>query len=254
LLKKKPHQKPASLVEFVSKLIRTSVFGRAYLETRGIQDFYSVEVAANIGVLSLQDAFDRAGDLVQNGKTDADRFFSTLIGPQNTEIMKKALERMSESIYHLLNQYIAAPGDIRCSILIKRDTNLARLSYTSYPRADNGVLVNLDSPGMAQCFKTRQPILTVVEKIPIEVKDNVLFKYEHAFRASDVKIIYSIPIFESGYDWVKTDASGRSEPIAVLSISATSDLSDILQFSEVEDALASVAQVLSFGLGPETQR
>jgi NTE family protein len=249
---KKPHRRPGSLVEFVSKLIRTSVFGRTYLETRGIQDLYSVEVAANIGVLSLQDAFDRAGDLVQNGRMDANRFFSTLIGPQKAEIMKKALEHMSASIYQLLSQYIAGPGDVRCSVLIKRDTNLARLSYASYqPAADYGVSVSLDSPGMAQCFKIRQPILTVVKKIPVEVRENALFKYEHAFRASDVEIIYSVPIFENGYEWTEIDTSRRSRPIAVLSISATSDLRDILRLSEIEDALASLAQVLSFGLAPK---
>lgn len=249
LAERRPHSRPESLVEFLSKLIRTSVFGRTHLETRGIQDFYSVEIAANIGVLSLQDAYVRARELVQNGKLDADRFFSTLVGPRNTEIMKKALERMSASIYQLLSQYVAGPGDVRCSVLIKRDSNLARLSYASYqPAADYGVSVSLNSPGMAQCFRSRQPILTIVDKIPAEVRENFLFKTEHAFRAPDVEIIYSIPIFGSGLEWMKIDATDRSEPIAVLSISAMGELIDILRLSEVEDALASLAQVLSFGL------
>jgi hypothetical protein len=75
-------------------------------------------------------------------------------------------------------------------------------------------------------------------------------KYEHALRAPEVKLIYSVPIFANGNEWEKTEPTQRSNPIAVLCISATEDVGDLLRLPEVEDAFASFAQLLSIGLLP----
>jgi predicted acylesterase/phospholipase RssA len=245
----KKNSRPRSILEFVFKLARTTISGRKHLETRGIPDLYSVEVAASTGALSLREAFQNAPLLVEQGRRDATLFFSKLIGPRDPATMKRALELLSASVYQVLNEGVG-PGDIRCSILVQGDDS-ARLSYASYqPSADYGVFVNMDSPGPAASFRLRQPVLTLIDAIPPEARENPVNKYEHALRAREVRLVYSVPVFANGDDWEKTEATERSNPIAVLCISATEDVGELLRLPEVEDTLASFAQLLSIGLLP----
>ncbi len=248
----RPNQPPKSVFHFLVKLARTTIFGRKHLETRAIDGLFSVEVAANVGVLNLADAFAKAGELVERGRQDATKYFLKLIGPRNPALMKKALESVSGSIYQLMTSRLSVPADIRCSILVQSGPGEARLSYASYqPYDDYGASISMQSPGAASIFARREPILTLVDKITPEARNNPAFKYEHALRYDKTKYVYSLPIFKSGAEWDKALPLEREEPIAVFSVSSTDDIQSALSLPEVEDMIASFSQLLSLGLSPE---
>ena len=249
----RPSLAPSSVYSYLVKMFRTAAFGNQRLETRAVDDYLPIPLATDVQTLDLEDGFRRADELIAQGEADATACFVSQIGPREPSLMLQVLQALSIDLYEQMRSLDAQPdGDVQCAVVMKTASELARVSYASYqPAADYGVKIRIDSPGPARCFDLKEPVLTIVDEIPKARRESPFFKYEHALRNPDLKTLYSIPVFQDASAWSLGDVLSRPTPIAVLTIGTIGQLENYFALPEVEDLLATYAQVLAFGLAPQ---
>jgi hypothetical protein len=142
----------------------------------------------------------------------------------------------------------------------ERKRSSQRFGYLCYWRSQGGLLESLirpmqrrarmtgllsagAPPGSASCFALKEPVITFVPKISRSVRVNPLFKYEHAARPEAVNTVSATPIFFNADNWSNADTLQRDAPIAVLVIDFLEDIRYLLQEPEIEDRLATYAQL-----------
>jgi hypothetical protein len=110
--------------------------------------------------------------------------------------------------------------------------------------ADDRLKIRRTSPGPAQAFALREPVLTRVSRIPAALRSNPIFKLEHGCRPSDVDTVYACPIFRESHQWQNDNPDTREEPFAVFVMDASEDLALKLIDPLIEDRMASLAQLI----------
>lgn len=85
--------------------------------------------------------------------------------------------------------------------------------------------------------------MTFVPQISEATRTNPIFKYEHTARPGNVKTAYAVPIFDNPNEWSKTGPAERRKPIAALLLNSVEDIRPLLQRPQIEDRLATYAQI-----------
>jgi hypothetical protein len=134
---------------------------------------------------------------------------------------------------------------MRSFILIKVSEEFIKVAYSANASedADDRLKIRVYSPGTAECFVLKEPVLTFVPQVSEAVRTSAIFKYQHAARPKDVVTVYAIPIFREPGEWSKEKPDDRTQPIAALVIDSIEDTRYLLQRTESEDRLATYAQI-----------
>ena len=258
---------PASLPEFFKRLATTSIFGGQALGSRAIEDYYAFALAADIDTLAFHEIEKKAPDLVDAGRKGVAKFFDTQIGPSDPEDMETILGVVANFVVQALDKSAKNKLlQLRAFALIETSNEFVKVAYSANAEqdADDRLKIRANSPGMAECFTLKEPVVTFVPEIPEMIRLNPAFKYEHAARPQNVKTVYTIPIFADPIEWSKDKPQERSKPIAALVVDSPEDIRYLLQEPIFEDRLATYAQicgeylrgrpVLSYGTPDSTER
>jgi len=183
---------------------------------------------------------------VEAGRRGVTEFFDLQIGPSDPDLMETVLSVFINFVRQALDRFAKQKlAAMRSFVLIKASEDFIKVAYSANASedADDKLKIRAYSPGTAQCFRLKEPIITFVPEISEAVRTNAIFKYEHAVRPKDVRTVYSIPIFLEPSEWSKNNAKERSEPIAGLVIDCVDDIRYLLLRPEFEDRLATYAQI-----------
>ena len=241
-----PKAPPSSLPEFFKRLATTSMFGGQSLGARAIEEYYAFDLAANIDTLAFHQIEEKAADLVSAGRKGVTEFFDKQIGPSDPDEMETILGVVANFGVQALDRL--AKGKLsrfRAFILIKTSDEFIKVAYSANAAedGDDRLRIRANSPGPAECFVVKEPVLTIVHQIPEAIRTSPVFKYEHAARPRDVLTVYALPIFADPDEWSKNRPEDRNDPIAVLVIDSVEDVRGLLQRPEFEDRLATYAQI-----------
>jgi predicted acylesterase/phospholipase RssA len=230
------------LLAYIRSMARTAVYGARRLETRAVDDYYSFDLVPNISTLAFHEMQPRAAEIVAAGRSGVERFFDQQIGPRDPGEMRAVLRVFSNFIQQALRR-IAGPIEVvRCELLLPIDEYYLRVIYSSHADADDRLLVRREGPGIAASFRLRHPVLVKVQELDHSIRNHPLYKYEYAVRPSNVRVTHASPIFDDPAAWQRTPEN-RSSPFAVFAFDATSDIGDVILQEEIEDRLASYAQL-----------
>jgi predicted acylesterase/phospholipase RssA len=249
LLAKSPDSvstQPASFPAFVRQLVSTSIFGSQELGARGIEEYYPFDLPADIDTLAFHEIEEKAVDLVEAGRKAVIKFFDSQIGPSDPDVMEIVLSVLVNFVIQAFDKLAKKKlRTMRSFVLIKTSEEFLKVAYSANASedADDRLKIRTYSPGAAECFTLKEPILTFVPKISEALRTSAIFKYEHAARPKDVVTVYAIPVFLDPNEWSKDKPEERSVPIAALTIDSVDDIRDLLQRPELEDRLATYAQI-----------
>jgi NTE family protein len=232
---------PTSMLKFIRRVVQTLLSGSRRLEERRIDDYYGIDLSAEIPPLSFGDVRAHAAELVSTGRACVERFFRDNIGPRDPSHMSHVLRAVVNELkaeYQWLDRVRAAV------ILPTGDGRWARTCYTAHMEhdGDDRLRVRLDGYGIGACLRLREPIyIRRPELDPSAVGVN---KYEVAVRPGDIQYSYAIPIFADSDEWAKQDPTTRAAPFAALVIDKFEKIDDLLLDEDQQDALANVAAIV----------
>ncbi len=233
---------PADFLRFGRRLLDVAVSGASQLESRGIDDYYPVDLAVDVPTLSFTGLRERAPLMIEQGQRDVRRFFETTVGPQDPERIRRILR----VVMLTLRRRLALGGRMRAYVLMRLPGGgRSRVFYSAGMEedADDRMIMDLCDPGPAMSFVRREPVL-VQYKSSSAAAGGARAKYERALRPSFVASAYAIPIFDDAGQWLVDDPGARDEPYASLVFDADRDLRSVVLDQQVEDLLAGVAQLV----------
>jgi NTE family protein len=233
---------PPELMAYLKAMGRAAVNGARNLETRAVDDYYSFNLAPDIETLAFHEMHPRAAEVVDAGRIGVEKFFDEQIGPRDPEEMRTVLHVFSNFIQQALRPLAGAIEVVRCALLLPVDEFYLRVVYSSHPDADDRMLIRREGPGVADSMRLAQPVLINVTELSVDIRNHPLFKYEHAARPSNVEVVHASPIFGDPTAWQLTPQD-RPPPFAVFTFDATTNVANIILNSEIEDRVASYAQL-----------
>lgn len=235
-------RRPADFLKFARRLIDTAVSGASELESRGIDDYYAVDLAVDVPTLSFSGLKERAPSMIEGGRSDVLRFFESTVGPQDPERMRIVLRVTAI----MLRRRLGINGRVRAYILMRQgSSSRAKVFYSAGMETDpdDRMTLDVDDPGPASPLIRREPVL-VRYLVLAQSPGGPYAKYERAMRPDSVMSAYSVPIFSGPLEWLKADPANRSDPYGCLVIDAEEDLRSTVLDEEVENLLAAVAQLV----------
>lgn len=239
---------PANFTQFLASLIRATIFGARHLETRGVEDYYVIDLATPIDTLALDEVRIRSMDLVEAGRIGFQQFFAREIGPKDPQEMRELLNVFALLFKQAIAQLIEWRGTPRAALILPRDDRFARVAYSSHEDADDRVLIHMTSPGPASCFSLREPVLSIIPELSEALQLHPLYKFEHALRRKETQTVYALPIFDDPTDWKVADPITRRAPIGILTFDAEANLKGVMGDQGLEDLLAGYAQIAGWCL------
>jgi hypothetical protein len=258
---------PPSFPAFLRLLANTSIFGSQELGERGIEEYYSFDLPADIDTLAFHEIEEKAPSLVDAGQVGVTSFFDRQIGPTDPDLMEIVLSVLANFVVQAFDRLAKQKLAImRSFVLIKVSEEFIKVAYSANASedADDRLRIRVYSPGTAECFALKEPVLTFVPQVSEAVRTSAIFKYEHAARPKDVVTVYAVPIFQEPHEWSKEKTEERTQPIAALVIDSIEDIRYLLQWPEFEDRLATYAQICgeylrgvpvqSYGAADNTER
>ena len=235
-------REPSDLLKFGRRLMETALSGASQLESRGIDDFYPVDLAVDVPTLSFSGLRAKAPAMIEGGRRDVLRFFETTVGPQDPERLRRVLRVVAILMRRRLN----LGGPVRAYVLMRHAVaGRARVFYSANMEqdADDRMILEMADPGPASPLLRREPVLVQYRAL-LAAPGGPHAKYERALRPASVVSAYSIPVFDDPTNWRKEDPSLRDEPYATLVLDAEDDLRPVVLDEDVEDLLAGVAQLV----------
>ena len=233
---------PSDLLKFGRRLMDTALSGASQLESRGIDDFYPVDLAVDVPTLSFSGLSARAPAMIEAGRLDVLRFFETTVGPQDPERLRRVLRVVAIMIRRRLN----LGGRVRAYVLMRHAVaGRARVFYSANMEqdADDRMVLEIADPGPASPLIRREPVLVRYGAL-LSAPGGPHSKYERALRPAAIVSAYSVPVFDDPANWRLEDPAKREEPYATLVLDAEDDLRPIILDEEVENLLAGVAQLV----------
>jgi NTE family protein len=233
---------PSDFLRFARRLLDTAVSGASELESRGIDDYYPVDLAVDVPTLSFSGLRERAPAMIERGRLDVLRFFETTVGPQDPARIRRVLRVVAL----LLRRRLGVAGRVRAYVLMRHAAaGKARVFYSAGmdEDADDRMVLDVGDPGPASPLLMREPVLVRYRELALS-SGGPHAKYERALRPSSVVAAYSLPIFDDAGQWLVAVPAEREEPYACLVIDAEEDLRPLVLSQEVEDLLAGVAQLV----------
>jgi predicted acylesterase/phospholipase RssA len=235
---------PTNFMQFLSRLIRATIFGARQLESRGLEDYYVIDLPSPIETLAFDQMQAKATDLVIAGREGVKAYFNREIGPKDPNEMREVLSVLANFFKQTVEKVAQEwRGEPRCALLIARNDRFARVAYSSHRGADDGLSIRMDSPGPAACFSRREPVTIIVGELNESLTLHPSHKVEHALRPTSVQTVCALPIFENAADWGKLDPATRAQPLGVLVLDAESNLLGVIGHQGLEDVLAGYAQI-----------
>lgn len=232
---------PSDFLRFIRRLLDTAVSGASELESRGIDDYYPVDLAVDVPTLSFSGLRERAPAMIEQGRRDVLRFFETTVGPQDPARIRKILRVVAL----LLRRRLGVKGRMRAYVLMRQGVTKARVFYSAGmdEDADDRLVLEVDDPGPASPLVMREPVLVRYRELAMS-PGSPHAKYERAMRPNAVVAAYSLPIFDDASQWLVEVPEDREQPYACLVIDAEEDLRPFVLAQEAEDLLAGVAQLI----------
>jgi len=122
------------LTNYLKAMARAAIYGARGLETRGVDDYYSVDLAPNIKTLAFHEMQSRAAEVVTAGRVGVEQFFNQQIGPRDPGEMRVVLHVFSNFIQQALRR-IASPIEVvRCELLLPVNDLMTPLIYQIGPK------------------------------------------------------------------------------------------------------------------------
>jgi NTE family protein len=232
---------PTSMVEFLRSLVHTQLSSSRRLEERRIDDYFGINLTAEIPTLSFGDLRVRAHELVLAGRDCVERFFRENIGPQDPDYMSWVLRA---AVGELKAEY-EWRDRVRASVILPiGDGRWASTVYSAHMEndGDDRLRVRLDGYGIGACLRLREPVY--VRRPEVDLKEAGIDKYEIAVRPADIQYSYAIPIFWDAAEWAKTNPMTRAPPLAALVIDKSERIDTLLLDEDQQDALANLAAIV----------
>jgi predicted acylesterase/phospholipase RssA len=237
-----PLSAQAKLLDFIRRLIPSSLNSRFALEARKIDDFHLIKLHSSVRTLDFDRIRDCRNELVEHGMKGVGEYYRTNIGPRQPKEMENALRRYMD----LIRELLFVEGPLRSQLIQATGANTARCVYSAGYEGDadggQGFLVSDFSP--AKVLEIREPILMRCEELDVAARTSRLQRIIHAIRPPDVKFVYSIPIFADAGQWQKDVPAERESPFAAF-VLQFNDLDDhLLLDPKTEDNLTAIAQAI----------
>lgn len=224
-----PAEGPASLIDFVAAIVRAAVFGGAYLEVRGVENFHRVVVPASVSVLKLDLTGEERRRVYREGMEGAEQFFRTMVGPRPATAMAEALDVMrAHAAGRLAAATGAAPRHLRVHVMLPAARGALRVMYSAGfgEDADDRLLVRIGAGGPGLAFTRREPVATDMGVALTAARAHYgLDKYIRALIRPSLKAMISVPVFASDRAW-ELAARARETPIGVLNFDSDEPLVD----------------------------
>lgn len=233
---------PTSMVEFMRRLVQTMLSSSRRLEERRIDDYFGIDLTAEIPTLSFDNLRARAHELVLAGRDCVRRFFRENIGPQDPDHMSRVLRA---AVGELRAEYQWHDRRVRASVILPiGDGRWASTVYSAHMDndGDDRLRVRVDGYGVGACLRLREPVY--IRRKEIDLKEAGVNKYEITVRPGDIQYSYAIPIFEDADEWVKDDPKTRKAPFAALVIDKCEEIDTLLLDEDQQDALANIAAIV----------
>lgn len=233
---------PTQFLRFGQRMAQTLLSGARSLEERGVEYYHAIDLRARVGTLSFDAAREAAPTLVNDACRSVEEYFEREVGPQDP----RRMERVLTAVVNLLAEHYDWSGErIRAHVLLP-DLNgrHAKTVYTCNMAldADDHLRVRTDVDGVAAVFRLREPVYVLIGA-PRPMKHDAL-KYELSARPTQVKGLYSVPMFDNIDEWSKDDPLTRTMPFAALVLDRTTDFASLAVDQRQQDTLANVAAIV----------
>jgi NTE family protein len=232
---------PTSMIDFMQRVVQMLLSGSRRLEERRIDDYYGIDLTAEIQTLSFGDVGARAAELVATGRACVERFFRDNIGPQDPHRMEQVLRAV---VSELKAEYEWRDRVRAAVILPIANSRWARTCYSAHMDhdGDDRLRVRLEGHGIGACLRLREPVY--IRRPQLDPDETGVNKYEVSLRPGDIQYSYAIPIFEDADEWAKDDPKMRAAPFAALVIDKSEPIDRLLLDEDQQDALANVAAIV----------
>ncbi len=241
----------ASFTAFLGRLLNTTLAATRTLEDRRVDDYYAVDLTADVGTFAFDQLLVSRVALVERGRAGAEAFLGREIGPRDPEAMRVVLQVVANA----LRTDLDVKGRVRTYVFLPlKDGSHARIFYSAFTNgdADERLVMRRDLPSPARCLNLRQPVLLDATKLAETPAINPAHALERALRRREAKFVYASPIFDDPNQWRSPDAGSRSEPYAGFGLDCDEDVANRLLNPDLEDRIASYAQIVGehLRLGP----
>ena len=240
-----------SFTSFLRRLLTTTLAATRTLEDRRIDDYYAVDLTADVGTFAFDQMSASRAALVERGRVGAEAFLDREIGPRDPEAMRVVLQVVANA----LRSDLDVKGRVRTYVFLPlEDGSHARIFYSAFTAgdADERLVMRRDLLSPARCLDMRQPVLLDVTRLAAAPIINATHALERALRRREAKFVYAVPIFDDPNEWCSPDAGFRSEPYAGFGLDCDEDVANRLLDPDLEDRIASYAQIVGehLRLGP----
>lgn len=241
----------ASFTAFLGRLLSTTLAATRTLEDRRVDDYYAVDLTAEVGTFAFDEMSASRAALVAHGRIGVEAFLDREIGPRDPEAMRVVLQVIANA----LRSDLDVKGRVRTYVFLPmEDGRHARIFYSAYMDgdADGRLVMRRDLPGPARCLDMRQPVLLDVTRQGSMPALNAAHSLERALRRREAKFVYAAPIFGDPNEWRSPNAHGRPEPYAGFGLDCDEAVANRLLDPDLEDRVATYAQLVGehLRLGP----
>lgn len=233
---------PTQFLRFGQRMAQTLLSGARNLEERRVDYYHGIDLRARIGTLSFDTVRDAAPTLVDDARRSVEEYFQREVGPQDPARMQRVLT----AVVNLLAEHYDWVGErVRAHILLPDiDGRHAMTIYSCNmdSDADDHLRVRTDVDGVGAAFRLREPVY-VDNNAPRRIGQDAL-KYELAARPTQVRGLYSVPMFDDIDEWSKEDPPTRTMPFAALVLDRTTAFAPLAVDERQQDTLANVAAIV----------
>ena len=238
----RPAEPPTEFLRFSQRMAQTLLSGARNLEERRVDYYHGIDLRARIGTLSFDTVREAAPTLVNEARRSVEEYFEREVGPQDPARMQRVLS----AVVNLLAEHYDWVGErVRAHILLP-DIN-GRHAMTTYScnmdsDADDHLRVRTDVDGVGAAFRLCEPVY-VDTSAPRRTGQDAL-KYELLARPTQVRGLYSVPMFDDIDEWSKEDPLTRARPFAALVLDRTTAFAPLAVDERQQDTLSNVAAIV----------
>ena len=171
----------ATFTAFLGRLISTTLAATRTLEDRRVDDYYAVDLTADVGTFAFDQMSASRAALVERGRAGAEAFLDREIGPRDTEAMQVVLQVVANA----LRSDLDVKGRVRAYVFLPtEDGRHARIFYSAYMDgdADGRLMMRRDLSGPARCLDMREPVLLDIIRQGLTPVANAAHAVERALR------------------------------------------------------------------------
>jgi NTE family protein len=230
----------ASLLEFLTAVARSAIFGGQSVGLRGIDNLVVVAVPSDIDLLAFDADWETVSKIYDAARESARDALarSLVLNPQ-------IFNGLCEVIYNALTTR-AQDRRIRVNIVRRVSPRYLRIqfNYGMEDDADDIALLPITRTISGEAWKEKKIICrTGLANMKFARLDEANDKYRQAMIWKDLASVLSLPVFRDPAAW-KLDPSERPEPIAILNIDSDKPLDDFMADADVLEYLQSASELI----------